>query len=344
MLLDAPPRALGLAMPAEWAPHERTLMAWPARAELWNDALERAKSDYAEIASVIAAFEPVLMVAPRGAGAEVRDRCGAGVEVVELPIDDSWMRDNGPIFVVSGDGRRAGIDFRFNGWGGKFRPYDSDDALTRALLERLGIDRVPAPLVLEGGSIAVDGEGTLITTEQCLLHPSRNPELDRAEIEQLLADYLGIQTVIWLPHGLSQDHDTDGHVDNVAAFVRPGKVLVQAVSDPASPDHERMCENRERLAGARDARGRPIEVVEIDELPVTEVRGAPGCVPYLNLYVVNDAVVVPVLGDDPDRDAHVLHLIAEAYAPRGVVPIPGRTLAEGGGGVHCITQQVPVAG
>src|SRR4051812_4991394 len=270
MLADAPPRAAGLAMPAEWEPHERTLMAWPARAELWGDLFEQAKRDYAEIARAIAGFEPVLMVAPEGGGAEAGHRCGAGVEVMELPIDDSWMRDNGPIFVTGDDGERAGVDFRFNGWGEKFAPYDHDDALPRALLERLGIERWEAPLVLEGGSIAVDGEGTLITTEQCLLHPSRNPELQRAEIERLLADYLGIDTVIWLAHGLAEDHDTDGHVDNVAAFVRPGTVLLQTVADPGSPDHDLMEENRARLAGACDARGRPIELVEIDLLPTCE--------------------------------------------------------------------------
>ena len=341
MLADAPPRAAGLAMPAEWAPHERTLMAWPTRIELWDGLLEQAKADYAEIARAIAAFEPVLIVAPEGGGAEVRDRCGAVVEVVELPLDDSWIRDSGPIFVVSDDGRRAGVDFRFNGWGGKFLPCDRDDALPRALLAELGIERLAAPMVLEGGSIAVDGEGTLVTTEQCLLNPNRNPDLERGDIERLLGDYLGIEMVIWLPHGLIDDHDTDGHVDNVAAFARPGCVMLQTVSDPASPDHERMSENRERLRASHDARGRELEVIELDVLPTTEVRGRRGSVPYLNFYVANGAVIVPVLGDDPDRDAGALARIGAALPGREVVPVPGRTLAEGGGGVHCITQQVP---
>jgi agmatine deiminase len=169
------PRATGLAMPAEWAEHERTLMAWPARVELWGDALDEAKRDYAAVARAVAAFEPVLMVAPPGTEAEVRRMCGRAVDVVELPIDDSWIRDSGPIFVTDAGGRRAGVDFRFNGWGGKFTPYDRDDAVAGALLGHLGVDRFEAPLVLEGGSICVDGEGTLITTEQCLLHPNRNP-------------------------------------------------------------------------------------------------------------------------------------------------------------------------
>src|SRR5438477_7672810 len=164
----ATPQQLGLAMPAEWAPHERTLMAWPARLDLWGDLLADAKAEYAATARAIAAFEPVLMVAPPGAVAEVRDACGEGVEILELPIDDSWMRDSGPFIVTAPDGRRAGVDFRFNGWGEKFVPYDRDDAMNRVLLPHLGIERIPADLVLEGGSIAVDGEGTLITTEQCL--------------------------------------------------------------------------------------------------------------------------------------------------------------------------------
>jgi agmatine deiminase len=341
-LLDTP-RATGLAMPAEWVEHERTLMAWPVRLELWGEWLAQARRDYAAVARAIAAFEPVLMVAPEGSRAEVRRRCGRGVEVVELPIDDSWIRDSGPIFVTAPGGRRAGVDFRFNGWGGKFEPSDSDDALPRALLDRLDIDRFEAPFVLEGGSVCVDGEGTLITTEQCLLNPNRNPGLEREQIETLLADYLGIETVVWLPHGLVEDNDTDGHVDNVAAFVEPGRVLLQTVADVASPNYEPLQQNLERLRSAVDARGRRIEVVELDVLPASEVRGRAGCVPYTNLYIANGAVIVPVSGDDPDRDEQVLGMLGSLFAPREVVPVPGKMLAEGGGGVHCITQQVPVA-
>jgi agmatine deiminase len=342
-VLDTP-RATGFAMPAEWVEHERTLMAWPARLELWGDGLAQAKRDYAAVARAVAAFEPVLMVAPEGARAEVRRHCGRGVEVLELPIDDSWMRDSGPVFVTGADGRRAGVDFRFNGWGGKFQPCDRDDAMPRALLGELGIDRFEAPFVLEGGSVCVDGEGTLITTEQCLLNPNRNPGLEREQIEALLADYLGVEIVIWLPHGLVEDNDTDGHVDNVAAFAGPGRVLLQTVADPASPNYEPLQENLERLRAATDARGRRLEVVELDVLPASDVRGLPGCVPYTNLYVANGAVIVPVCGDDPDRDHEVLGMLASLFAPREVVAVPGRMLAEGGGGVHCITQQVPLAG
>jgi agmatine deiminase len=337
------PRQQGMAMPAEWAAHELTLMAWPARLQLWGDALGRAKREYAAVARAISGFERVLMVAAPGAGREVRNACGDAVRVLELPIDDSWMRDSGPVIVTGRDGRRAGVDFRFNGWGEKFVPYDRDDAMNCALLTHLTIDRVEVDLVLEGGSIAVDGEGTLIATEQCLLHPSRNPDLTRAEIERLLGDYLGIDKVVWIRSGLVEDYDTDGHVDNVAVFVAPGVVLAQSVADVRDPNHEGLAENVDRLRAATDARGRPLEVIELPVLPRTRVRGQPGVVPYTNLYTVNGAVVVPVCGDDPGRDEEVLRMLASVFAPREIVPVPGRALAEGGGGVHCITQQVPAS-
>jgi agmatine deiminase len=337
------PRHYGMAMPAEWALHELTLMAWPTRLELWGDALGQAKGEYAAAARAIAGFERVLMVAAPGAGGEVRDACGEAVHVLELAIDDSWMRDSGPVIVTTADGCRAGVDFRFNGWGEKFAPYDRDDAMNLALLAHLEIDRIEANFVLEGGSIAVDGEGTLIATEQCLLHPSRNPDLTRAELEILLGDYLGIDKVVWIRSGLVEDYDTDGHVDNVAVFVRPGMVLAQTVDDARDPNHEPLAENVERLRAATDARGRRLEVIELPMLPRTRVRGQPGVVPYTNLYIVNGAVVVPVCGDDPSRDEEVLQMLASVFEPREIVPVPGRVLAEGGGGVHCITQQVPAS-
>jgi agmatine deiminase len=336
---------LGLSMPAEWAAHELTLMAWPAREELWGSLLEEAKDEYSAVARAIAAFEPVLMVAAAGGGGvkEVRRACGDDVEVLELPLDDSWMRDTGPIFVTAPDGRRAGVDFRFNGWGEKFVPYDRDDAMSRALLAHLRIDRLEADLVLEGGSISVDGEGTLIATEQCLLHPSRNPALTRSDIEERLRQHLGVERVVWIPHGLLEDHDTDGHVDNVAQFVAPGVVLAQTVDDPADPNHEPLAENAERLRAGTDARGRRLEVIELGVLPRTVVRGTSGVVPYVNLYLGNGVVVVPTCGDDPDRDAEVLGMLAGVYPGREVVGVPAALLAEGGGGVHCITQQVPAS-
>ncbi len=198
-----------MRMPAEWAPHDGCLMAWPTRRELWGEVLETVRAEYAAAARAVARFEPVTMVAPPGQGEQARRRCGDGVEVVELPIDDSWLRDSGPIFVLGPDGSRAGVDFRFNTWGGKHHPCTDDDRISALLLERLNVTRVESGMILEGGAITVDGEGTLLTTEQCLLHPNRNPGLTRADIEAELKDRLGVTKVTWLPYGGLEDLETD---------------------------------------------------------------------------------------------------------------------------------------
>ena len=252
-----------LRMPAEWAPHERCLMAWPTRtrAALWGEHLTAAYGEYAAVAQAIAAFEPVLMVVQLGEAAEAARWLGPGIEVVELPIDDSWMRDSGPIFVTAPSGERAGVDFRFNSWGERFLPYDADACITERLLAHVGETRHDAPLVLEGGALTVDGEGTLITTEQCLLHPNRNPTLTRAQIEEHLRHYLGVTTIIWLPYGQYEDSQTDGHVDGVCAFIRPGVVLLQTTTDTLHPSYTRLQANRARLSAARDAAGRSLEVI-----------------------------------------------------------------------------------
>ncbi|MFB7708472.1 agmatine/peptidylarginine deiminase [Streptomyces sp. NPDC056105] len=328
-------------MPAEWTEHERCLMAWPTRPDLWGDVLDTVKGEYAEVARAIAEFEPVTMVAPPGHAAEARERCGYGIEVIELPTDDSWFRDSAPLFVLDADGRRAGMDFRFNAWGGKHHPYDADDRISALLLERLGVPADRSEMILEGGAITVDGEGTLITTEQCLLHPNRNPGLTRAEIEAELKARLGVTKVIWLPYGGLLDTETDGHVDGVCAFVAPGKVVVQLPDDPEHPDYARMRANRAVLEATPDATGRTLEIVDLPQSAFVEVGGAPVEVGYLNFYVANGGVVVPVAG--LPQDAQALEVIAEACPGRKVVGVNARVIAHGGGGVHCITQQVPTA-
>ena len=323
-------------MPAEWAPHERTLMAWPCRRELWGDRLDAAKAQYAATANAITAFEPLTMVVQSATdAAEAGDVLAGEVEILELPIDDSWLRDNGPIFVCGAQGARAGVHFGFNSWGGRFAPWDRDAAVGRMLVDHAGVLRYDAPFVLEGGSICVDGEGTLITTEQCLLNPNRNPELSRAEIEQGLRDYLGVETVVWLGDGLVEDRDTDGHVDLIAAFTRPGEVLLQS-APPGAPNHERMAANRERLEAAG------IAVVDFPVLPYVDVGGERIAASHLNFYLANGAVIVPVAGAPSDEEA--LERIAAAYPDREVVGVRAEEIAAGGGGPHCITQQVPLAG
>ncbi len=250
-------------MPAEWEPHAATLMAWPTRRELWGPTWEAAQAEYAGVANAIAAYEPVLMVVTPEQATTARRRLTRGVDLLEAPLDDSWLRDSGPIVVVEETGARIGVHFTFNSWGGKYLPYDRDAAVAEPILEHLGIPRERSPMVLEGGALTVDGEGTLITTEQCLLHPNRNPDLTREQIEAELRARLGVDTIIWLPYGQADDQDTDGHVDGVATYVRPGVVLAQTAPDPAHPDHERMQANLEVLRSVRDARGRPLEVLEL---------------------------------------------------------------------------------
>ncbi len=324
-------------LPAEWERHERTLMGWPRRRELWGPALARAREDYAVVANAIAGFEPVTMIANPGAdAAQARAMCAAGVDVVQLPLDDSWLRDCGPIYVRRPGGGRLAMHFRFNAWGEKFRPWDRDAAVGELIARQLGDEVQAAELVLEGGSILTDGAGTLLTTEQCLLNPNRNPTLSREQLEHALREHLGVHRIVWLGQGLLEDRDTDGHVDLIAAVTAPGRVLLQTVA-PDNPNYEHCEENRARLVAAG------IEVMEIPFLAYREVARQRVAVCYLNLYVCNGAVIAPTagVGIDIDTDTDALAIIARAYPGREVVPVPGAILAYGGGGPHCITQQVP---
>ena len=332
------PAAAGLTMPPEWAAHERTLMAWPCRRELWGGRLGAAKAESAGVANAVAAFEPVTMVARDAADAvEARAALDGDVEVVQLAIDDSWLRDSGPIFVVddvSAPTVRVGVHFGFNAWGGKFEGYENDQAIGGLLARRVGADVVRAPLVLEGGSIAVDGTGVLLTTEQCLLHPNRNPSLDRGEIEQHLEDYLGVTRTVWLGQGLLEDKDTDGHVDLIAAFIKPGTVLLQRAA-PDNPNHDNMARNREIAVAAG------LDVIDFDPLAYAEVDGEHVVASYMNFYVGERFVIVPIAGQ-PDLDAEALARIHDAFeGSKEVIGVPGVIHAFGGGGPHCITQQVP---
>lgn len=321
-------------MPPEWASHERTLMAWPCRAELWGAQLGQARVDYAKTANAIAAFEPLTMVCRDAQDAAAARAALTGeVDVVVIPIDDSWLRDSGPIFVTGSGGRRAGVHFGFNAWGGKFAPWDHDAAVGGRLVEYAGDRCYRAPLVLEGGSITVDGTGTLLTTEECLLNANRNPSLTREKIEGHLRDFLGVERIVWLGRGLVEDRDTDGHVDLIAAFTGPGEVLLQ--SAPAdNPNHEHCAENRARAEAAG------LSVVDFPLLPYAPVEGEVVVASHLNFYICNGAVVVPLAGAGTDAEA--LERIAAAYPGREAIGVPGATLAFGGGGPHCITQQIPV--
>jgi len=328
----------GIRLPAEWERHERTLMGWPCRRELWNETIDQARADYATVANAIAEFEPVTMIANPGAdAAQARAACGSRVDIVQLALNDSWLRDAGPIYVHGPEGPQA-VHFRFNAWGGKFLPWDADAAVGGLIAEHLGHPVVRGPMVLEGGSIGSNGAGTIITTEQCLLDPNRNPDLTKAQIENVLSDFLGAERTIWLGQGLVEDRDTDGHVDLIAAFTAADQVLVQVV-DGENPNYENCLENRARLVAAG------IDVRELSPLAYFTVAGEAVAMSYLNFYICNGAVIAPVAGAaagaQADADAEALATIAAAYPGREVVPVPGAVLAFGGGGPHCITQPVP---
>lgn len=326
-------------MPAEWQRHERTVMAWPTSNPIWARGLDEARSEYAVAARAIARFEPVMMVASPADESEAARRCGDGVEVVALPIDDAWMRDSGPIIVTDTNGRRTGIHFRFNAYGERFVPYDEDAQIGARVLDHLKIPMRRSELVLEGGSISVDGEGTLVTTEQCLLNPNRNPGWTRDEIERELCLQFGVEKIIWLRFGRVEDIHTDGHVDVVCMFVGPGVVIAQGCEDLANPNYARMQSNLKTLRAATDARGRPLHIVELPLLPLVDVLGRQTMVSNANFYLANGAVVVPAA--DAQTGDGVLDLFRRALPDREVVALEARMIGYGGGGIHCITQQIP---
>jgi agmatine deiminase len=336
------PADLGFSMPAEFARHAGCWMAWPQRREFWGEHFEAARDDYARVAQTIARFEPLTMVADAAEAADARRRCGAQIRVVELPIDDSWLRDSGPNYLLDATGHRAAAVFTFNAWGDKVRPFDKDAAVGARIAELTG-DRVfRSELVVEGGGFYSDGEGTLITAETCVLNPNRNPGWTKAAADAELRAMLGVRKVIWLP-GDATDTATDGHVDGYIAYTKPGALLLEVVVDPADPRYALMAENRRVLETERDARGRRFELLPIAEAPRSSTP--PGesafCRSYVNFYLANGAVVYPAYGIP--EDAEVAATLARAYPGRVLAPVQLRDLFRGGGGIHCITQQEPAA-
>jgi len=346
------PRADGLRLPARSVTHARTLLSWPCRADVFGPLMEQAKAEWAEVARAIARFEPVTVLARPEDASEARARCGAEVDVFAVPLNDSWIRDNGPIFVADADGGVAMVHFGFDGWDREFEPFDLDAAVPKHIAAAWGVRRYEAPFVLEGGAFNTDGEGTILTTEQCLLF-RRNYGLTRRQNEEMLRDWLGVEKVIWLPYGLVEDsghQTTNGHVDDVAQFVAPGVVLAQTCAED-NPNFARLQANLEVLRDATDARGRRLEIVEMPLLPYVEGVGAglegvtgPGAdhlmpAPYVNLVFVNGAVLVPKLGVEGEEAAY--EQLGRLFPGRELVGLPVEMSAFGGGGLGCITQQVP---
>ncbi|UGY93989.1 agmatine deiminase family protein [Streptomyces gobiensis] len=327
--------------PAEWEAHSGCVMAWPwDRTVGWGGLLTDVQAEIAAIARSVARFETVIMVAEPGTADEARRQCGDAVTVIEYPINDCWTRDTGPVFALNAAGtQKIGLDFDFNGWGNKY-PYDKDDLLPVGVCEYLGVEREPVEMVLEGGAVITDGQGTLITTEECLLNPNRNPDMTREQIEDTLLEAYGASKVIWLPYGLNNDDITDGHIDLCAAYLAPAKLLLHTQPDTSNPNHTRMAANKAVLDGTTDANGRSFELVEIHQQPHFTVNGLlVETFSYTNYYETSGSVVVPTAQTAEDDIA--LAQFRALFPDREVIGIPTRTLAWGGGGVHCVTQHIP---
>jgi agmatine deiminase len=358
--LTGTPAADGYLMPAEFEPHSGCWIAWPERPDNWRLGAKPAQQAYAAVAEAINASDPVTVAVSDAQFEHCRSLLSPSIRVVEVATDDAWIRDIGPTFVVDGRGGRRGIDWRFNAWGGLdgglYFPWDRDERVARKVLEIEGADRYRAPIVLEGGSIHVDGEGTVISTEECLLNPNRNPALSREQIERVLFDHLGAEKMIWLGQGVYND-ETNGHVDNLACFARPGVVLLSYCEDESDPQHAISRDAQQRLEAATDARGRRLEVICLPSPgPITitaaEAEGVDaveGSLPrragdrlaasYANFYIATSRIVYPLLDERYDEQA--AEVLRGCFPERELIGVPAREILLGGGNIHCITQQVP---
>ncbi|HET7900130.1 MAG TPA: agmatine deiminase [Candidatus Nanopelagicales bacterium] len=358
--LTSTPAADGYRMPAEWDDHAGCFLVWPERTDNWRDGAKPAQRAWRALIETIASAEDVTVLVSYQQYAVARGLLPDHVRLVEMTTNDAWVRDTGPSFVVDDEGDVRGVSWAFNAWGGLrgglYFPWDADDQVGPKICD---LQRVPVyqpSLVLEGGSIDVDGEGTLLTTEECLLNPNRNPDLSREQIEAELHAHLGTTKAIWLPRGVVDD-ETDGHIDNFARFAAPGVVMLTWTDDESDPQHERSAEALAILEKETDARGRPLRVVKllqpgplrmtaeeadgVDRVPGSQPRTAGERLAgsYVNSYIGNGIVVLPVF-DDPN-DAAAVAAYEELFPGRRVLTVPGRDILLGGGNVHCITQQLP---
>ncbi|HZT20162.1 MAG TPA: agmatine deiminase family protein [Dongiaceae bacterium] len=329
----------GFSLPGAWVTHARCWLAWPTRAETWGEHLDAARETYSEVAKAIARFEPVTFIAKPKNVAEVSLSTGAGVATFSMPHDDSFLYDMGPSFVVDAQGNVAGVDWLWNAWGGSYPDHERDAAVAEKLLEHLGMRRYLAPLVLEGGAIEGDGEGTLLASEPVLLNPNRNPNLGRAEIERHLEGFLGVRKIIWLAGGLAGD-PAGGLIDNAVCYARPGVVLALTTSDTADPNYAALQDNLQRLRSATDAQGRSLEVIEIEQ-PRSSLAEDGRRLPlsYTSLYLANGAAIVPAFEDPQDSKAY--EVLLKVFAGREVVQLPARELGYGGAGLRAIAVGQP---
>ena len=327
-------------MPGEWHAHAATWMAWPHDDEQWVGMLEPVRREFTALVEAIGVREPVdLIVADEESETDARRRLARGtVRFHRIPHQDLWLRDSGPTFVIRGD-EVALVDWDFNGWGEKY-PADLDNQIPTHVARALGEVPLYKPgVVMEGGSIEVDGGGTVLTTRQCLLSPHRNPGLTEAALEQHLRDGIGVDQVIWLDEGLEGDH-TDGHIDTITRYADRHTIVTATCHDTEDPNHAVLAANLERLGGAKDVDGRPYRLVELP-IPARPAYFEGGRLPltYANFYVINDAVLLPVYGDEHDGQA--VQILRPLFPDREIVPLMARALITGGGAFHCVTQQQP---
>ena len=313
-------------------------MAWPHRQDLYGNRLAPMQAAYAEVARAIAEFEPVNMVVHPDHAASARAQLGNAAQIVEVEINDSWMRDSGPTFIVDSDGKVGGVSWQFNAWGGKHSPWAADDKLAQTLLAREGLDVRSSWLFCEGGSLACDGEGTLIVTETSILNPNRNPGVNKAFATAELKAMLGVTKVIWLP-GDPLDLETDGHIDGMCCFVKPGVVLFETNLDMTNPHARILAENLNVLRSETDAKGRKLEIIPIVEAANATATSEVFCRSYINFYLPNGGLVLPAYGIPEDSAA--LAVLARTFPDRRIVQVDVNAIAPGGGSIHCITQEQP---
>lgn len=329
-------------LPAEWEPHRAVWVAWPHNRDTWPGIFDRIPEAFARLIALSRRSEEVRVLVPdeeTGAALLERRDLGGGfaVEPVVIPTDDAWVRDYAPIFVEDREGRISARSFRFNAWGGKYPPWERDAAAGLRMAAWARLEAEPVDMVLEGGSIDVNGRGLLLTTDSCLLRGGRNPHLEREEIEAELGR-LGARRVIWLGGELEGD-DTDGHVDNLARFAGERTVVAAVEEDPRDPHHQPLEENLRRLELARDEEGRPLRVVRLPMPEPVIFGGRRLPASYANFLILNGAVIVPQFGGPRDRTA--IEVLAGVFRPREVVGLPSRDLVVGQGAVHCLTMQEP---
>lgn len=357
--LPSTPKADGYRMPGEFEPHDMCWMIWPERPDVWRNGAKPAQEAYTEVAKAIARFEPVTILASADQYRNARHRLPDHIRVIEMSSNDAWLRDSGPTFLINNQGGLRAVDWWFNAYGGLngglYFPWDKDLMLAQKMCEVVGIDRYQAPLVYEGGSITVDGEGTLLTTSDCILNDNRNPEKSVEEVEKILRDYLAVEKIIWLRCDIGEE--TDGHIDQLCCFARPGEIILGWTDDPESPYYPFVREAEEILSNTTDAKGRPFKIhklpfpepiylteeeastIELDDFSFSREAGMPIADSYINFYIANGGIIMPSF--DQPTDLEAAEILSDIFPEREVVMVPGREIGIGGGLVHCITQQQP---